>query len=73
LITLISLENSEHTEMDWEMVGKWLLALVAAAVAAGVAFRFVLIRKHSRGNRTVTQRHNTAGRDIIGGDKIDKR
>jgi len=59
--------------MDWETVGKWGAAVVAALGAAGIAIRFVFVRKNSQGNRSVTQTNNRAGRDIIGGDKIDKR
>lgn len=59
--------------MDWVTVGKWLAGIVAAIAAAGVVVRFVFVRKSSHGNRSVTQTNNHAGRDIIGGDKIDKR
>lgn len=59
--------------MDWEIVGKWLAGLVAAAVAAGITFRFVFVRKNTRGNSSVIQTHNRAGRDIVGGNKINKR
>lgn len=59
--------------MDWQEVGKWVVSLVAAAVGGGLIFRFVFIKKNSSSERTITQKNNRAGRDIIGGDKIDKR
>ena len=59
--------------MDWLTIGKWVAGIVAAIAAAGFVFRFVFVRKSSDGNKTVSQVNNRAGRDIIGGDKIDKR
>lgn len=59
--------------MDWGTIGKWIAGLVVAATAAGIAIKFVFVRKNTNGNSTTTQNNNRAGRDIIGGDKIDKR
>ncbi|MGS5089910.1 hypothetical protein ACVC7V_25795 [Hydrogenophaga sp. A37] len=59
--------------MDWQEIGKWVVAIVAAVVGGGIVFRFVFVKKNNNSERTVTQMHNRAGRDIIGGDKIDKR
>lgn len=59
--------------MNWQEIGKWAIAIVAAAVGGGIIFRFVFIKKNNSSERSVTQNNNRAGRDIIGGDKIDKR
>lgn len=58
--------------MDWKSVGLWVAGVIAALSAAGFVIRFMSVRKSSRSSRTVTQKNNRAGRDIIGGDKIDK-
>jgi len=58
--------------MNWQEMGKWVAGIIAALVAGGLVFRFVLIRKSGNNQRSVTQTTNRAGRDIIGGDKIDK-
>lgn len=59
--------------MDWQEVGKWVAGIVAAIVGGGLVFRFAFVRKSQNSTRTVTQSNNRAGRDIIGGDKIDRR
>lgn len=59
--------------MDWQEIGKWLAGIVGVIVAGGLVFRFVVIRKSGNRERSVIQTNNRAGRDIIGGDKIDKR
>lgn len=59
--------------MDWQDIGKWVAALILAAVGGGAVFRFVFVKKNNKSERTVIQKNNRAGRDIIGGDKIDKR
>jgi hypothetical protein len=59
--------------MEWQEIGKWVAAIIAVVVGAGLAFRFVFVRKSSISERSTTQSGNHAGRDIIGGDKIDKR
>jgi hypothetical protein len=59
--------------MDWQEIGKWVVAVVTAAVGGGLIFRFVFIKKSNSSEHTVTQNNNRAGRDIIGGDKIDNR
>ena len=59
--------------MDLLEIGKWVLAAIAALAAAGVVIKIVLVRKSSttKSERTVIQKNNKAGRDIIGGDSID--
>lgn len=59
--------------MDWQEIGKWALAAIGALVAGGIVIRLVFVKKNNSSERTVTQNNNRAGRDIIGGDKIDKR
>ena len=59
--------------MDWQEIGKWTLAAIGALAAGGLVIRLVFIKKNNSSERTVTQNNNRAGRDIIGGDKIDKR
>lgn len=59
--------------MEWQEIGKWVAAIIAVVVGGGLALRFVFVRKSSSSERSITQSHNRAGRDIIGGDKIDKR
>jgi cytochrome c-type biogenesis protein CcmH/NrfF len=59
--------------MDWQEIGKWAAGIVAIIIGGGLVFRFAFVRKSNRSERTVTQNNNRAGRDIIGGDKIDRR
>lgn len=59
--------------MNWQEIGKWVIALVVAAVGGGLIFRFVFVKKNSSSERTIIQGNNRAGRDIIGVDKIDRR
>lgn len=59
--------------MDWQEIAKWVFGVVAAIFGGGIIFRFAFVRKNHSSERTVTQNNNRAGRDIIGGDKIDKR
>jgi hypothetical protein len=59
--------------MDWQEIGKWTLAAIGALTAGGLIIRLVFVKKNNNSERTVTQNNNRAGRDIIGGDKIDKR
>jgi hypothetical protein len=58
--------------MEWQEAGKWIAGLIAAAVGGGLVFRFVFVKKNNNSERSITQNNNRAGRDIIGGDKIDK-
>lgn len=59
--------------MDWTEIGKWVLAVIAAIGALGLAIKLSISRKSSTSTstRTVTQNNNRAGRDIVGGDSID--
>jgi hypothetical protein len=59
--------------MDWQEIGKWAAGVVTAVVGGGLLFRFVSVKKSNNSERTVTQKNNHAGRDIVGGDKIDRR
>lgn len=59
--------------MDPQEIWKWFAGIVAAIVGGGLIFRFVFVKKSQKLKRTVTQKNNRAGRDIIGGDKIDRR
>jgi hypothetical protein len=59
--------------MDWQEIVKWAAGIVAAIAGAGLVFRFAFVRKSQNSKRTITQNNNRAGRDIIGGDKIDNR
>lgn len=61
----------EGAYMDWDTIGKWILAGVAALAAVGVVLKVAIVRK-SR-STTVTQKNNVAGGDIIAGDKIDTK
>lgn len=54
--------------MDWNEIGKWALALATAVIGGGIAFKYVRKSKSSSNSRTVIQKNNKAGRDIIGGD-----
>lgn len=59
--------------MDWQEIGKWVAGIIAAIVGGGLIFRFAFVRNSHSSERTVTQNNNRAGRDIVGGDKIDRR
>lgn len=59
--------------MNWLEIGKWVVGIIVAIVGGGLIFRFAFVRKSHNSERTVTQKNNRAGRDIIGGDKIDRR
>jgi hypothetical protein len=59
--------------MDWQEIGKWVAGVVTAFVGGGLVFRFVFVKKSNISERTVIQKNNHAGRDIVGGDKIDRR
>lgn len=59
--------------MDWQEIGKWIAGIVATIVGGGFVFRFIFVKKNHSSERTVVQKNNRAGRDIIGGDKIDRR
>ena len=59
--------------MDWKIVGMWIGGIIAALTATGFVIKLIFVRKSSQSSRIVKQNNNNAGRDIIGGDKIDKR
>lgn len=61
--------------MDWTKLSEIAAAAIGALVAAGIAIKFVSSRKSSKSivKRTVVQKNNTAGRDIVGGDVKIKR
>ena len=59
--------------MDWKTLGMWIGGIIAALTAAGFVIKIIFVRKSSQSCRIVKQNNNNAGRDIIGGDKIDKR
>ena len=56
--------------MNWAEIGKWIVAVIAAIAAVGVAIKLSINRKSSTSTetRTVVQANNRAGRDIVGGD-----
>lgn len=51
--------------MNWIEIGKWVLAALCAVAAAGLVFKFSVNRKSS----SVVQKGNTAGGDIVAGNK----
>jgi hypothetical protein len=59
--------------MDWMEIGKW----VAGILAGGVVFKFVSNRISSKKSsiRITSQKNNSAGGDIVGGDstKTEKK
>lgn len=59
--------------MNWAEIGKWIVAVIAAIAAVGVAIKLSINRKSSTSTetRTVVQANNRAGRDIVGGDSVD--
>jgi len=59
--------------MDWKTLGMWLAGVIATVAAAGFVVKLIFVRKSSQTTRVVKQNNNRAGRDIIGGDKIDRR
>lgn len=59
--------------MDWAEIGTWVLAVIAAIAAAGLALKLSIKRKSSTSTNTgtVIQNNNRAGRDIVGGDSVN--
>lgn len=51
--------------MNWSEIGKWALAVLGVIVAGGFVFKIAVNRKSS----SVVQIGNTAGGDIVAGDK----
>lgn len=60
--------------MELTGISEWILAAIAAIGAIGLTVKLSTNRKSSKSTikHTVTQNNNSAGRDIIGGDSIDK-
>ncbi|MBQ0960223.1 hypothetical protein KAK06_14810 [Ideonella sp. 4Y11] len=60
--------------MDWVAIGKWAAPIIAAIIAAGIAFKFTIDRRKSSKSsvRITSQKNNKAGGDIIGGDSVKK-
>lgn len=59
--------------MDWNEIGRWVLAFIAAIGAVGLVVKFSINRRSSTSTttRNITQNNNRAGRDIVGGDSVD--
>jgi len=58
--------------MGWFEIARLAGVVVAAAVAGGLVYKRVVTRKSSTNIRVVTQNHNTAGGDIVGGDSVKR-
>ncbi|HUW50026.1 MAG TPA: hypothetical protein VMV75_03335 [Sulfuricella sp.] len=60
--------------MDWVEIGKWVASIILALGVGGLVFKFAFTstNKKSFFMRFVSQKGNTAGRDIIAGDSIKK-
>lgn len=58
--------------MDFEKILTWAIGVIAAIIAAGFTFKFIISNKKVDNSQTikVNQKNNHAGGDIVGGNKI---